>query len=113
MGEESSVDQINIPKQSTHEHEKCPKCGGTMREGSLGSSGGVRVLKSGDIHGDAVTVYYCENCGFIELYKEPSTKEPWRFKHVYLARARYVPEETKQEEKDKPSRRREKRRLVR
>jgi predicted nucleic-acid-binding Zn-ribbon protein len=62
------------------EGKKCPKCGGEMKRGSLVSYGKVRVLKEGDLQGDGIQTYYCRNCGFVELYKEPSSKEPWRFK---------------------------------
>lgn len=57
--------------------EKCPKCGGEMKSGSVTAS--FRILKSGDLQGDKLSAFYCRDCGFIELYKEPSTKEPWRW----------------------------------
>ena len=30
----------------------------------------VTLAKRGDIWGDDIIPYYCENCGYIELYKE-------------------------------------------
>jgi predicted nucleic-acid-binding Zn-ribbon protein len=55
--------------------EKCPKCGGDMVRGDrlvahtrvLAS---VSLAKRGDILGDSIIPYYCENCGYIEFYKE-------------------------------------------
>jgi len=55
---------------------KCPKCGGEMKFGT--TSGDFRILKQGDLMGDRADAFYCQNCGFVELYKEPSTKEPRR-----------------------------------
>lgn len=60
------------------ELKNCPKCRGEMKIGNIVSYGGVRVVKPGDIRGDAVQAFYCIQCGYIELYKEPSNKEPWR-----------------------------------
>jgi len=38
-----------------------------MKEGA--SLGGVRLKKNfGDIIGDNVVPFYCENCGYVELY---------------------------------------------
>jgi YgiT-type zinc finger domain-containing protein len=56
---------------------KCPKCGGEMKAGR--PSQDFRILKEGDLMGDGVEAFYCQDCGFIELYKEPSTKEPKRW----------------------------------
>jgi hypothetical protein len=38
----------------------------------------VRILKQGDLVGDNVYAFFCRDCGFVELYRKPSTKEPWR-----------------------------------
>jgi YgiT-type zinc finger domain-containing protein len=59
------------------EQKKCPKCNGEMVPGEVTHE--VRVLKQGDLVGDEVCAFFCRECGFIELYKEPSTKEPWRW----------------------------------
>jgi len=59
------------------EQDKCPKCGGEMKPGSLGLN--FRILKPGDLSGDPAVAFYCQECGFVELYKEPSTKEPKRW----------------------------------
>ena len=56
---------------------KCLKCGGEMKPGS--TSGDFRILKSGDLVGDSTEAFYCQDCGFIELYKAPSTREPRRW----------------------------------
>jgi hypothetical protein len=55
----------------------CPKCGGEMIEGT--ASNEVRILKPGDLAGDLVNAFYCKECGFVELYKKPSSKEPSRW----------------------------------
>jgi predicted nucleic-acid-binding Zn-ribbon protein len=55
---------------------KCPKCSGEMRSGR--PSQDFRILKEGDLVGDRAEVLYCEYCGFVEFYKEPSSKEPKR-----------------------------------
>ncbi len=47
-----------------------------MKPGSV--HGEFRILKEGDIYGDRALAFYCKDCGFVELYKEPSTKEFWR-----------------------------------
>jgi len=52
---------------------RCPKCGGEMKSGT--TSGDFRILKQGDLMGDRANALYCQQCGFVELYKEPSTKE--------------------------------------
>lgn len=52
---------------------KCPKCRGEMKSGT--TAGDFRILKQGDLMGDRANVLYCQDCGFVELYKEPSTKE--------------------------------------
>jgi predicted nucleic-acid-binding Zn-ribbon protein len=56
---------------------KCPKCGGEMKTGR--PSQDFRILKEGDLVGDRAEAFYCQDCGFVELYKEPSTKEPRRW----------------------------------
>lgn len=58
------------------ESKKCPKCSGEMVPGRVTSD--VRILKQDDLVGDKMYSFFCKNCGFVELYKEPSTKEPWR-----------------------------------
>jgi len=44
-----------------------------MKSGT--TSGDFRILKQGDLMGDRANAFYCQDCGFVELYKEPSTKE--------------------------------------
>lgn len=73
------------------EAKKCPKCSGQMMHGEVTRE--VRILKRGDFFGDKVHAFYCRDCGFIELYKEPSTKEPWRMQKQ---------QEARQEEKTQP-----------
>jgi len=80
--------------------EKCPKCGGEMKSGKVASYRDVRILKQGDLQGDAVYAFYCRDCGFIELYKEPSTKEPWRWPKEQQTPSGGVPQ---QPEKEQPS----------
>jgi len=57
--------------------DKCPKCGGEMKSGR--PSQDFRILKEGDLVGDRAEAFYCQECGFVELYKEPSMKEPRRW----------------------------------
>jgi len=92
------------------EVEKCPKCGGEMKSGGISTQGGFRILKQGDLQGDKVSTFYCRDCGFVELYKEPSTKEPWRWQ-----KEQQVPstKEPQQPEKKQPFPETPKKRLVR
>lgn len=54
------------------ETESCPKCGSNMQEDkhlqSLGSE--TELVSENGFLGDKVRVFYCEKCGFIELYRE-------------------------------------------
>jgi len=83
---------------SESQAEICPKCGGEMKSGSVTAS--FRVLKPGDLQGDKLYAFYCRDCGFIELYKEPSTKEPWRWTKEQQAP---LTKEPQQPEKEPPS----------
>jgi predicted nucleic-acid-binding Zn-ribbon protein len=76
---------------SEKEAKKCPKCGGEMMYGDV--SRDVHILKQGDLVGDKLYAFFCRGCGFVELYKEPSTKEPWR---------RPKQQENRQKEKPQP-----------
>jgi hypothetical protein len=69
-----------------------------MMEGT--ASNEVRILKTGDLCGDLVTAFYCKECGFVELYKKPSSREPLRCKE----RQQEQPAESKQtsEREDPP-----------
>lgn len=94
---------------------RCPKCKGEMTSGII--SGNLRIVKQGDLLGDKMNVFYCMNCGFIELYKEASTKEPKRWRTLQTAPAQeptsekpQKPKEPQQEEEPKP---RTEKRLVR
>jgi len=91
---------------------KCPKCGGEMKFGT--TSGQFRILKPGDMMGDRTNVFYCQNCGFIELYKEPSTKEPRRM-HPRSAEPelRQTPKEEPQQPEREELIRKPEKRLVR
>ncbi|MGB9676923.1 MAG: YgiT-type zinc finger protein [Candidatus Bathyarchaeales archaeon] len=73
------------------EAKKCPKCSGEMMLGKVTSD--VRILKQGDLVGDELYAFYCRDCGFVEFYKKPSTKEPWRMQKQ---------QEAPQEEKPQP-----------
>jgi len=84
---------------------KCPKCGGQMNSGSV--AGNFRILKAGDLYGDRARVFFCRNCGFVELYKEPSVKEPWRLRvRPAEPEPQQAPtrEEPRQPEKEEPGR---------
>jgi hypothetical protein len=56
---------------------RCPKCGGGMIQGE--TTNYVRILKPGDLSGDLVAAFYCRECGFVEFYKNASSKESWRW----------------------------------
>jgi hypothetical protein len=59
-----------------------------------------RILKEGDMYGDTARVSYCRECGFVELYKDASTKESWRWR-TYPVESEPVPT---REEAEKPKR---------
>jgi hypothetical protein len=79
-------------------------------------SGNLRIVKQGDLLGDRMIVFFCMNCGFIELYKEASTKEPRRWRtqtaptQEPTSEKPQKPKEPQQEEEPKP---RTEKRLVR
>ena len=82
---------------------KCPKCRGEMRSGSV--AGNFRILKEGDLYGDMARVFYCRDCGFIELYKERSTKEALRSRaHPAESEQASTSEEPQQPEKEETER---------
>ncbi len=68
---------LNQARTLASQASDCPKCGGEMIEGM--TTNYVRILKPGDLSGDLVAVFYCRQCGFVEFYKKPSSKEPWRW----------------------------------
>lgn len=96
------------------EANRCPKCKGEMTSGII--SGNLRIVKQGDLLGDKMNVFYCMNCGFIELYKEASTKEPKRWRTPQTAPAQELtgekPQKPKEPQEEEPKPRTEKR-LVR
>ncbi len=50
--------------------KKCPKCNADMRnDKKLGSYIEVSLRKEDQFIGDKVLTFYCDNCGFIELYR--------------------------------------------
>ena len=72
--------------------DKCPKCGGDMVIGDrlvpVPSHVAVIVTlaKRGDIWGDDIVPYYCENCGYIELYKKMKGTKQGRHDNAFLKR---------------------------
>ena len=97
------------------EGNRCPKCKGEMTSGMI--SGNLRIVKQGDLLGDRMFVFYCMDCGFIELYKEASTKESKRWRTLQppprqepTSEKPQKPKEPEQEEEPKP---RTEKRLVR
>lgn len=68
---------LNQARTLASQASDCPKCGGEMIEGM--TTNYVRILKPSDLSGDLVAVFYCRQCGFVEFYKKPSSKEPWRW----------------------------------
>jgi len=83
-----------------------------MKSGT--TSGDFRILKQGDLMGDRANAFYCQDCGFVELYKEPSTKEPRRM-HVRSAEQelRQTPKEEPQQPEGEELIRKPEKRLVR
>lgn len=69
-------------KMNEKEVKKCPKCGGEMVEGDVGTTswplglmGWFHLRKKGDWLGGSsgrIQAYYCKNCSYIEFYKTPS-----------------------------------------
>lgn len=92
------------------EFMRCPKCSGEMKTG--GVHGDFRILKQDDMYGDKMYVFYCRDCGFVELYKEPSSKEPWRWPNKQQMPST---EELQQQGREKPPPKKtpKRRRLVR
>jgi predicted RNA-binding Zn-ribbon protein involved in translation (DUF1610 family) len=89
---------------------KCPKCGGEMKPGRLTTN--FRILKTNDWYGDPAMAFYCENCGFIELYKEPSTRKPQRETET-LSEQEQPQQPASEEEPQKPRDREHDKRLIR
>jgi len=87
--------------------KKCPKCSGEMVSGEVTRD--VRIRKQGDLVGDNMHAFFCRKCGFIELYKEPSTKEPWRWPEQQEAPL----EETQQPKEERPSAETPRKKLIR
>ena len=62
------------------EVKKCPKCGNVMEGGDYISSPpffGRLVrnhLRKGEYYEDKIVAFYCDNCGYIELYNEKKVK---------------------------------------
>lgn len=90
---------------------KCPKCGGAMASGTV--SGNLRILKQGDLVGDRADVLYCRDCGFVELYKEPSTRETRRWHVASPELEEAVPSETPKEPREDERRTRAEKKLIR
>jgi RNase P subunit RPR2 len=86
----------------------CPKCGGEMIQGE--TSNYVRILKPGDLSGDPVVAFYCRECGFVEFYKNASSKEPWRWPKQSEEQSKSSEEMPKEEE---PSHETSRRKMVR
>jgi len=83
-----------------------------MRSGT--TSGDFRVLKQGDLVGDRANALYCSDCGFVELYKEPSTKEPRRMQvRPAEPELQQTPKEELQQPEGEELRRKPQKRLVR
>jgi predicted nucleic-acid-binding Zn-ribbon protein len=81
------------------EVKKCPKCGGEMKSGEISGGGyGFRIRKEGDLSGDMINSFYCRDCGFVELYKEPSTKEPWRWPKEQQEISKVEPQQPEKEQ---------------
>ena len=74
----------------------CPKCGGEMIQGM--TTNYVRILKPRDLSGDLVDVFYCRECGFIEFYKKPSSKEPWRWQRHQEGQSQELEQTPKEDE---------------
>jgi predicted nucleic-acid-binding Zn-ribbon protein len=61
--------------EESNEPIKCPKCGNVMKQASRldissHALGDVKLCKAGDMWGDTITPFYCDYCGYIELFLE-------------------------------------------
>lgn len=54
------------------EVKRCPKCGGEMEEGERFL---FPFVIAAEELGDKTILFFCKNCGYIELYKEMKKKE--------------------------------------
>ena len=58
------------------EVKTCPKCGSTMQSDkhlqALGSE--LELVSKIAFLGDKIRVHYCENCGYMELYRQGTSK---------------------------------------
>jgi len=59
------------------EIKKCPKCSGKMKPREPAGGAGewafkfrLKKLETNDFLGDKIHAFYCEDCGYIEFYKE-------------------------------------------
>jgi predicted nucleic-acid-binding Zn-ribbon protein len=55
------------------EVKKCPKCGSEMKRGKYVFGymrQPSRLAKASDFWGNTIIPFYCEKCGYIELYDE-------------------------------------------
>lgn len=72
-----------------------------------------RIIKEGDLVGDRASAFYCGRCGYVEFYKEASTKEPWRFSTALpQPQSQEIQKKEEPKQPEEPSRKPEKR-LVR
>jgi predicted nucleic-acid-binding Zn-ribbon protein len=54
------------------ESKTCPKCGSNMQGDRQlrGLTGEVELVPEGGYLGDKIRAFYCESCGYLELYRE-------------------------------------------
>jgi predicted RNA-binding Zn-ribbon protein involved in translation (DUF1610 family) len=100
-----------VQTMTTGRAHKCPKCGAEMKSGT--TSGDFRILKQGDLVGDRANAFYCSDCGFVELYKEPSTREPRRLRAPPPEIEQAPPSGEPQKSQEEEPKRRTDKRLVR
>jgi hypothetical protein len=74
-----------------------------MKSGT--TSGDFRILKQGDMVGDRANALYCSDCGFVEIYKDPSTREPRRWRAPPASEQAPKSEEPQKPKEEEPERR--------
>jgi predicted nucleic-acid-binding Zn-ribbon protein len=70
--EKSDCDEEQIEERARKlESKTCPKCHSEMQgpKELRGLTGEIELVPIGGYAGDKIRAFYCESCGFIELYQ--------------------------------------------
>ena len=59
------------------ESKTCPKCGANMQgpKELRGLTGEIELVSIGGYSGDKIRAFYCESCGFVELWEKTKWAE--------------------------------------